>query len=114
MARHARREGELVYEGKLPEEKALLWKTIKDKPKVTCKQCGESFTRYVWVLATNSYYLYYHSALPPPQSENRMLIIQGGRFEAASNETAPQVMCPEGAESIFRVTTIESRCWPRV
>lgn len=45
MARHARREGELVYEGKLTEEKALLWKTIKDKPKVTCNSCGESFTR---------------------------------------------------------------------
>jgi hypothetical protein len=29
----------------LPEEKALLWKTIKDKPKVTCDQCNESFTR---------------------------------------------------------------------
>ena len=45
MARHARREGELVYEGKLSEDKALLWKTIKDKPKVTCNVCGESFTR---------------------------------------------------------------------
>ncbi|ORY34643.1 hypothetical protein BCR39DRAFT_513805 [Naematelia encephala] len=45
MARHARREGELVYEGKLTEDKALLWRTIKDKPKVTCATCGESFTR---------------------------------------------------------------------
>ena len=45
MARHARREGELVYEGKLAEDKALLWRTIKDKPKVTCAKCGESFTR---------------------------------------------------------------------
>ncbi|ORX37599.1 hypothetical protein BD324DRAFT_641785 [Kockovaella imperatae] len=45
MARHARREGELVMEGKLSEDKAILWNTIKDKPKVTCNQCGESFTR---------------------------------------------------------------------
>ena len=45
MARHARREGELVHEGRLAEDKALLWKTIKDKPKVTCNQCGEMFTR---------------------------------------------------------------------
>ncbi|WWC73607.1 uncharacterized protein I206_107579 [Kwoniella pini CBS 10737] len=45
MARHARREGELVLDGKLPEDKALLWKTIKDKPKVTCNDCGENFTR---------------------------------------------------------------------
>ncbi|KAK8849762.1 hypothetical protein IAR55_005098 [Kwoniella newhampshirensis] len=45
MARHARREGELVYEGKLTEDKAILWRTIKDKPKVTCQSCGESFTR---------------------------------------------------------------------
>ncbi|GFZ49745.1 hypothetical protein JCM24511_07148 [Saitozyma sp. JCM 24511] len=45
MARHARREGELVADGKLSEEKAILWRTIKDKPKVTCNQCGESFTR---------------------------------------------------------------------
>ena len=47
MARHARREGELVFEGRLSEDKAILWKTIKDKPKVTCNQCGESFTRWV-------------------------------------------------------------------
>ncbi|EAL19083.1 hypothetical protein CNBH1850 [Cryptococcus deneoformans B-3501A] len=45
MARHARREGELVMEGKLSEDKAILWKTIKDKPKVVCDTCGESFTR---------------------------------------------------------------------
>lgn len=45
MARHARREGELVMEGKLAEDRAALWKTIKDKPKVTCTKCGESFTR---------------------------------------------------------------------
>lgn len=45
MARHARREGELVMEGKLQEDKAVLWKTIKDKPKVVCDTCGESFTR---------------------------------------------------------------------
>jgi hypothetical protein len=45
MARHARREGELVADGKLAEDKAILWRTIKDKPKVTCNQCGESFTR---------------------------------------------------------------------
>ncbi|KAL7423896.1 hypothetical protein Q5752_001481 [Cryptotrichosporon argae] len=44
MARHARREGELVAEGKLAEDKAVLWRTIKDKPKVECKTCGESFT----------------------------------------------------------------------
>ncbi|WVO18503.1 hypothetical protein L204_106220 [Cryptococcus depauperatus] len=45
MARHARREGELVVEGKLAENKAVLWKTIKDKPKVVCNTCSESFTR---------------------------------------------------------------------
>ncbi|WWC92890.1 uncharacterized protein L201_007852 [Kwoniella dendrophila CBS 6074] len=45
MARHARREGELVLDGKLSEEKAVLWRTIKDKPKVTCNECGENFTR---------------------------------------------------------------------
>jgi hypothetical protein len=45
MARHARREGDLVTEGKLPEEKALLWKTIRDKPRIKCKTCGEFFTR---------------------------------------------------------------------
>ncbi|WVR07974.1 hypothetical protein IAU60_005017 [Kwoniella sp. DSM 27419] len=45
MARHARREGELVNEGTLSEEKAILWRSIKDKPKVTCEHCGESFTR---------------------------------------------------------------------
>ena len=45
MARHARREGDLVAEGKLPEEKALLWKTIRDKPRIRCKTCGEYFTR---------------------------------------------------------------------
>ncbi|KAI9638829.1 uncharacterized protein MKK02DRAFT_21684 [Dioszegia hungarica] len=45
MARHARREGELVYEGKLAADKALLWATIKDRPKVSCEHCGESFTR---------------------------------------------------------------------
>ncbi|WRT69785.1 uncharacterized protein IL334_006776 [Kwoniella shivajii] len=45
MARHARREGELVIDGKLSEEKAVLWRTIKDKPKVTCNDCGENFTR---------------------------------------------------------------------
>ena len=47
MARHARREGELVLEGVLAADKALLWNSIKDKPKVTCASCGESFTRYV-------------------------------------------------------------------
>lgn len=50
MARHARREGELVMEGKLSEDKAILWKTIKDKPKVVCDTCGESFTRSVLFL----------------------------------------------------------------
>ncbi|GMK56594.1 hypothetical protein CspeluHIS016_0304340 [Cutaneotrichosporon spelunceum] len=45
MARHARREGDLVQEGKLPEEKALLWKTIRDKPRIRCKVCLEYFTR---------------------------------------------------------------------
>ncbi|KAK4686783.1 hypothetical protein P7C73_g3329, partial [Tremellales sp. Uapishka_1] len=45
MARHARREGELVFEGRLAEDKAVLWKTIKDKPRVSCTVCGESFTR---------------------------------------------------------------------
>ena len=45
MARHGRREGELVYEGLLAEDKALLWKSMKDKPKVSCQVCGESFTR---------------------------------------------------------------------
>jgi hypothetical protein len=51
MARHARREGELVFEGRLSEEKAVLWRTIKDKPKVTCERCGESFTRWVCCLS---------------------------------------------------------------
>lgn len=32
MARHARREGDLVAEGRLEERKALLWLSIKDKP----------------------------------------------------------------------------------
>ncbi|CAK9783247.1 unnamed protein product [Cutaneotrichosporon oleaginosum] len=45
MARHARREGDLVQEGKLPEEKAMLWKTIRDKPRIRCKVCLEYFTR---------------------------------------------------------------------
>lgn len=45
MARHARREGELVDEGKLAESKANLWRSIKDKPKVVCEGCGEGFTR---------------------------------------------------------------------
>lgn len=45
MARHARREGDLVTEGKLPEEKAILWKTIRDKPRIRCNTCGEYFTR---------------------------------------------------------------------
>lgn len=45
MARHARREGDLVAEGKLPEEKAMLWKTIRDKPRIRCKVCLEYFTR---------------------------------------------------------------------
>lgn len=45
MARHARREGELVLEGALEQSKATLWATIKDKPKVQCPNCGESFTR---------------------------------------------------------------------
>ncbi|BEI90469.1 uncharacterized protein CcaverHIS019_0305390 [Cutaneotrichosporon cavernicola] len=45
MARHARREGVLVSEGKLPEEKAMLWKTIRDKPQIRCKVCLEYFTR---------------------------------------------------------------------
>ncbi|ODN99135.1 hypothetical protein I350_07291 [Cryptococcus amylolentus CBS 6273] len=45
MARHARREGELVVEGALDNEKAVLWKKFKDKPKVQCDTCGESFTR---------------------------------------------------------------------
>jgi hypothetical protein len=47
MARHARREGELVLEGTLAADKALLWNAIKDKPKVQCSSCGESFTRCV-------------------------------------------------------------------
>ena len=46
MARHARREGELVLEGTLAPENAKLWNAIKDKPKVQCADCGESFTRY--------------------------------------------------------------------
>ncbi|EIW71416.1 hypothetical protein TREMEDRAFT_67753 [Tremella mesenterica DSM 1558] len=45
MARHGRREGELVMEGKLSEEKAVLWRSMKDKPKVMCHVCDESFTR---------------------------------------------------------------------
>lgn len=45
MARHARREGDLVAEGKLAEDKALLWRTIRDKPRIRCKTCGEYFTR---------------------------------------------------------------------
>lgn len=45
MARHARREGDLVNEGKLPEEKAILWRTIRDKPRIRCKVCLEYFTR---------------------------------------------------------------------
>lgn len=45
MARHARREGDLVAEGKLSEDKAILWKTIRDKPRIKCKTCGEFFTR---------------------------------------------------------------------
>ncbi|WVQ74314.1 hypothetical protein IAR50_003912 [Cryptococcus sp. DSM 104548] len=45
MARHARREGELVVEGALDEAKAVLWRKFKDKPKVQCGTCGESFTR---------------------------------------------------------------------
>jgi hypothetical protein len=44
MTRHARREGELVMEGKLAPEKALLWNGIKDKPRAQCF-CGETFTR---------------------------------------------------------------------
>jgi hypothetical protein len=44
-ARHARREGDLVAEGKLPEEKAVLWMKNRDKPKIRCETCGEYFTR---------------------------------------------------------------------
>jgi hypothetical protein len=81
MARHARREGELVLEGVLAADKALLWNSIKDKPKVTCASCGESFTRYVpffciWAETRDA-------------SGNIWLTVQDGRFEAAPGETAP-------------------------
>lgn len=45
MARHARREGDLVTEGKLSLENAKLYKAIMDKPKIRCASCGETFTR---------------------------------------------------------------------